>query len=47
MCNRISQFVWIMTLGVCCLARADVPQGVDLASLKGWNIVFAEDSIAS
>ena len=30
-----------------CLARADVPRGVDLGSLQGWDIVTADDAIPS
>lgn len=47
MCSRVSQAVWIVALGACCVARAEVPRGVDLASLETWDIVVAEDAIAS
>ena len=47
MCIRTTLMVWIVFFSACCAAWADVPRGVDLASLESWDIVVAEGAIAS
>ena len=39
--------VSLLVLSLACHAHADVPQGVNLATLNGWDIVVAEDAIPS
>ena len=39
---------WFVLMWLCCCpAWADVPRGVNLADLRGWDIVVAEDAIPS
>ena len=43
----LSTLVLVLLISISCSAQAAVPQGVNLASLEGWDIVICEEAIPS